>query len=77
MANKGGFTLVLFLFMHGCFFGFEYAYSAYCKTWVNILLVLLFIMQQIVMIMILITDPGVAAKFRIEFEAPLTEKQAK
>ena len=54
-----------------------YAYGGYSSSFVKYGLVAMYLVQQGIMVSIFLTDPGIAAKHRIEFENPLTEKQAK
>ena len=54
-----------------------YAYGGHSSSFVKFGLVAMYMVQQGIMVSIFLTDPGVAAKHRIEFENPLSEHQAK
>ena len=54
-----------------------YIYGSQSTPLVKYGLILVYLLQQAIMIAIFLADPGVAAKQRIEFEKPLTEIQAK
>ena len=59
------------------YFGFMYAYGSATSDLIKYGLTLMYLVQQTIMIAIFLIDPGVAAKHRIEFQAPLNENQAK
>ena len=77
LGYSGGFTVCLFIFINGMFFGYMYAYGADSTGPVWYALIAMYLVQQAIMCSIFLVDPGVAAKQRIEFEAPLNENQAK
>lgn len=59
------------------FFGYMYAYGDHSSSFVKYGLMAMYLVQQGIMVSIFLTDPGIAAKQRIEFENPLNENQAK
>jgi len=52
-------------------------YGFYNSMFFNCFTTVVYLIQQLVQWAILITDPGVAAKFRVEFNETLNEEKAK